>query len=221
MPKKRSGRKNRTVKNKLWIYTEGTRTEQIYIKGYINDRYSSNKRIENVFVEDVKQNTADSLIKRIKADQKTEDHNPGDTYWVAYDRESTKKYSSAMHQQALISAKDSGINVALSNVCVEQFLLWHFSASQGAYTSCDDLLKRSNLKDRMKTIGIANYQKADPLLYEKLKHLVETAINNSKRANKAIINSSEKGYQTPVHELNPFTEFYLILEAIDKFVKES
>lgn len=221
MPKKRSGRKNRVVKNKLWIYTEGKKTEQIYIKGYINDRHCDNKRVENVCVEDVKQNTAESLVKRIKSDQRTADHNSGDIYWVAYDRESVEKYKAEIHQRALVTAEDANINVALSNVCIEQYLIWHFNTSRAAYTSCDDLLKRSDLKKNLKTVGIDNYNKGDSNLYVKLKHLVDTAKANAKTANASIVDSSPKGDRTPIHELNPYSNFYELLDAIDEFVQDS
>lgn len=218
MPKPR-GKKSKKVKNKLWIYTEGSKTEQTYLKGYIGERHSGNIRVENVHVEDVKQNTAESLIKRIKLDQKSYDHKAGDIYWVAYDRESTQKYPAHIHQRSLDLANGANINVALSNVCIEQYLLWHFNLSQASYTSCDNLLARSDLKRYLRGVGINDYDKADPLLYDKLKLLVDTARENSKSVNESIIEASPRGIATPIHELSPYSDFYKILDAIDTFVK--
>ncbi|NUW69558.1 RloB family protein [Vibrio coralliilyticus] len=217
MPKPRK-KSVKSVKNKLWIYTEGKKTEQYYIKGYIQDKHSTSRRVEYVSVEDVKQNTAESLIKRIKTDKACSDHKKGDIYWVAYDRESTQKYEGHRHQKALDAARGANINVALSNVCVEQYLLWHFSASQASYTSYDNLIAKSNLKKYLAGVGIDNYEKGDPLLYDKLKNKVDAAKANSEKVNKCIVDASAKGKATPIHELSPYSDFYKLLNAIDEFV---
>jgi hypothetical protein len=220
MPRARKNNK-KTVKNKLWIYTEGRKTEQIYIKGYISDRHNGNKMVSNVVVEDVKENTADSLIGRIKRDQNTGEHKAGDKYWVAYDRESKAKYSNQLHAQALSKAKGANIEVALSGVCIEQYLLWHFCSSQAAYTCCDDLLSRSNLKKYLRTIGIMNYDKGDPNLYKKLKDaaLIDTARTNAFNVNQQVVASAPRGANTPIYELEPYSNFYQLLDEIDKFLK--
>lgn len=221
MPKPRAN-KNKTVKNKLWIYTEGTKTEQTYINGYINDKYkgSKNKRVESIEVPNVRQNTADSLVRRIKADQATSQHKSGDIYWVAYDRESISKYASEFHDRALSSARDADINVAISCVCIEQYLLWHFNSSQASYTSCDNLISQSNLTKLLATVGITKYDKGDKDLYEKLKGKVADARRNAAAANAAVIEASQLGERTPVHRLSPYSDFYKILDAIDQFVLE-
>ncbi|ELE6590233.1 RloB family protein [Vibrio alginolyticus] len=220
MPKPRAN-KNKTVKNKLWIYTEGTKTEQTYINGYIKDKYKGarNKRVESIVVPNVRQNTADSLVKRIKSDQATAHHKKGDIYWVAYDRESVSKYPATFHDSALSSARGANINVAISCVCIEQYLLWHFNSSQASYTSYDNLISRSNLTTLLNTVGIAKYEKGDDQLYEKLKSKVDDARRNAARVNAATIQASQSGERTPVHQLSPYSDFYKILDAIDQFVQ--
>ena len=215
MPKPRN-KKVKRVESKLWIYNEGSQTEINYLNGYIQDKHSGNRLIEFVDIKDVRQNTPESLVKRIIKDKKDENHLSNDIHWVAYDREAVSKYSNLLHAQALVRAESNKINVALTNVCIEQWLLLHFSYSTTSYSSCDDLLRNSPLKKNLRQIGIDKYEKGNIDLYTKLKDNVSTARTRAIKLNKSIKETFSIGAKP--YEMNPYCDFNLVLDAIDDFV---
>jgi hypothetical protein len=217
MPKKRP-RKVKRVKNKLWIYCEGSKTEVNYLRSYLQDNFSGGRLIQFVDVQNVKENTPVSLVNRIAKDKESHDRLENDLYWVTYDRESPTKYPGTLHEKALDNARAENINVALSNVCVELWFLLHFEFSTATYNSCDDILTNSNLKTHLCQLGVDKYDKGSPELYHLLKrdNRLNAAITNSKRLNLFTIENNAHG--TKLYDLNPYTDFYKILEAIDDFM---
>lgn len=159
MPRKKINKKL-TVLPKLWILCEGSKTEINYLKSYIKDRHCNNRRVSFIKIPKVPETTPESLVKKAVKEKKSSTSIKGDIFWVVYDRESPTKYPDHLHGQAITTAKNNGIEVALTNVCVEMWLLLHFNYTTASYNSCDDLLRNSNLKEECKSIGIKSYDKA-------------------------------------------------------------
>lgn len=143
---------------------------------------------------------------------------PQDQVWVIYDRESTSKYSDALHQEALDEARKNNVNVALSNVCFEYWLLLHLKNLAPAMRDCDTLIASNAFKAAFNELEISRYEKkssdevAQKLMNESfLKNAKEHATN----INQQTLNSSSFNETTP-HKLRPYTNVHKLLEAIDK-----
>lgn len=214
MPKKKNN-KNIAVTPVFRMFCEGAKTEPLYIKGYINHFHSAKRNI--ILVEDTNKNTPVQLVD-IAIDSKKQGQD-NDVIWVVFDREAVTKYSHQLHHNARQKAEKNGINIAFSNVCFELWLLLHFRFSSACYNSCDDLLKRSELKCDLKNLGINDYEKGSPIIFDKIKHLVCTAISNSERLKVQALQTAEHKKSLP-HHLNPYVDVHEMFQDIKNFVEK-
>ncbi|PSL08900.1 RloB-like protein [Marinobacterium halophilum] len=219
MPKPR-GKKNFKIKPILHIFCEGEKTERIYFNGYLRENHPNNRRLKVVKVEKTNKNTPVQLVEvaiELK-DKKTTPDN--DVFWVVYDRESKSKYSDSLHKQALSKAKAKSINVAMSNVCFELWILLHLSESYAAYSSYTDLIRKSPLKEKLKSLGLNKYEKADDKVFDLICKNIGTARERAENMNQRTIDSSYHDEKEP-HMLNPYTNINDLLDAIDEFVSKA
>lgn len=219
MPRPRN-KKLKKIKSRLYIYSEGTKTEINYLNGYIEEHHSMSNQLEFVEVMDVKQNTPKSLVERIIKDQSS--HLDSDTYWVSYDREAVNKYTDKLHQEAISLANKNNINIALSNVCIELWILLHMINVTAPYRSCDDIVRNSALKAELAKRQINNYDKADDQLYAAISsnNGVENARKRAVRLNMTTLQAAPRNCKEP-YKLNPYTDFYKVLDAIDDFLEKA
>ena len=206
MPKKRK-RQIQYFKPRLHIFCEGEKTEPNYLNGYLEGHCPGTRLM---VVEKTNKNTPVQLVKVAINAKKDKKNNPdGDIFWVVYDRESTTKYPNSLHAEALGMAKQHGVNIALSNVCFEVWILLHFQNTSAPYDSYDDLYKHSNLKQY-----IPKYDKGT-----KRKFSTEE-IKNARKHAKVLNENTENGAApnwTKPHQWNPYTDVYKLLDAIDEF----
>ena len=212
MPKPRGGNK-KNVLPVFRIFCEGAKTEPYYINGYINNFYSEKRSI--IVVADTNKNTPVQLID-VAIESKCGGHKD-DWIWVVYDRESVGKYPDRLHAEARKKADDNGINIALSNVCFEFWLLIHFGYTSAGYTSCEDLLHRSKLKEYLSVVGVKDYEKGLPTLFEHLKGKVDDAIKYSKKLKVEIEKSAGEEKITP-HKINPYLDIHEMFIDMDNFI---
>lgn len=219
MPKKKINNSSALhLKPILHIYCEGEKTEPNYLNRYIEKFFSENRRLKVVKVEKTKKNTPVQLVEEaIKSKKKSPD---GDVFWVVYDRESTHKYSDALHETACSKAKAKGIKIAFSNVCFEVWLLLHFQNNAKSYFNYDDLRDNSRLREECKKRGLKNYEKGEQFLFDlfttdEIKHARKQARRMNSQTKKSAISTHTKPYQW-----NPYTNFHHLLHAIDKFAKK-
>lgn len=216
MPKLRK-KDTRRVKPVLHIFCEGEKTEPNYLKGYLDKHHPANRRLKMVKIEKRNDHTPVELVKEVVDRKKSE--SPGDFFWVVYDRESNIKYSDEKHEEAYQNAKKNGVEIALSNVCFEVWLLLHFVGSSSYYKNYGELLKLSPLKIELKKLGVVKYGKSDRTLFSKLSDKIATARQRAKAMNKATKKASPKDKNEP-YQLNPYTDVHKLLDAIDQFVKD-
>lgn len=214
MPKARAGSGNR-VPNRLHIYCEGEKTEPNYIRSYLKDKFGDKLR-KVIDVADAKTNTPMQLVREAIRCKESGAHPPGDTYWVVYDRESPAKYPDSLHDEAYLLAKANGINIALSNVCFEYWLILHCIESDAPYGSFDDLIARSCLRQQMKNRGHKKYDKGAVNIYPLLADGVDDARARALRINKRTLASAPNN-EMRAHRLNPYTDMPNLLTAIDNF----
>jgi len=206
--------KPKPVKSKILspifhIYCEGEKTEPIYLKKYIEKKHPGDRKLKVIKIVDTSKNTPLELVNEAI---KVKSNCPkGDVFWVVYDREDINKYPHARHQQAASSAKSNGINIALSNVCFEIWLLLHFEDVRAAYSSCSDLLKNSKLKKHL-----PSYDKANHKIFDKVSVGIASARIRADAMNKATQKSASKDCAAP-HQLNPYCDVHKLLDAIDQF----
>lgn len=221
MPKPRRGRgKAKEVKGVLRIYCEGAKTEPNYIQGYLNKYHPANRTLKVVKVESTKKNTPVQLVEEAEKKKKSAESTPNDEYWAVYDRERIAKYSNELHRKTLDKANAKGINVALSNVCFEVWILLHFIDVRASYSDCDDLIKRSPLKSELKKVGIDDYDKSDSNIFEVLSENITVARKRALAMNSSTLQASPETEYDP-HKLNPYTGVYKLLDAVDRFIESN
>lgn len=219
MPKNRNKNKKQLLPV-LHIYCEGEKTEPNYLNGYINKKYSDNRRLRVVKVEKTNKNTPKQLIEVAVAAKENQNTPEGDKFWVVYDREGKHKYSDKDHETAYQNAKKHNIDIALSNVCFEVWLLLHFQNTVTVYSCYDDLRKNSNLRAECKKVGINDYDKADKKIFDAISENIKTASERAEKMNETTKNSANSSCTKP-YQLNPYTDVHKLLEAIDKFWKDT
>ncbi|HFQ5253103.1 TPA: RloB family protein [Vibrio vulnificus] len=205
--------KNKPVKPAFRIFCEGEKTEPLYIRSYINNFHSEHRGL--IVVEDTKKNTPVQLVDAAVADKKS--GNSQDIYWVVYDRESITKYSEELHLKARKKAEDNGIEIAISNVCFEYWFLLHFDFTNACYDTCDELLRKSQLKKHFKDVGIDNYEKGLALIFDKLKDRIPTALVNAKRLKESAHKSAAVDKNDPC-QLNPYIDVHELFLDMQRFV---
>ncbi|RTN95697.1 RloB family protein [Enterobacter sp. WCHEn090032] len=206
--------KSRKLERRLHIICEGAKTEPMYLQGYIDEFASEKARL--ISIPDVKYNTPIALVRaaiRLKESDATTDE---DEIWVVYDREAVSKYPHTLHREAWELAHSQSINVVLSNICFELWLLQHFSFNSAPYSCFDDLKKNSSLKADLLKIGIKNYDKADKKLYGKIKKGIPNARARAKALNKQSFAAAPLNANKPF-QLSCYTNVNELLDAIDEF----
>lgn len=215
MPKKKT-KLVRPLAPVLHIYCEGEKTEPNYLNNYIQTFFPGERRKDVIKVEHTKKNTPVQLVDEAIRHKRRADCPDGDVFWVVYDRESVAKYPDKLHSQAFLKAKISGINIALSNVCFELWLLLHLVPCGAAYVDYSDLMANSNFKKEFEKIGIKNYDKGSNEVFSLLKDNVCAAKSRAESMNGSTIANSPPAKNEP-YQLNPYTDMHLLIDAINIF----
>lgn len=222
MPKKRTVR--RTLRPVFYIFCEGEKTEPYYLEHYIL-RHCSGLRsvqINRIKWSDVvkipKTNRTDpNSLVNLAIKQKSKSPSPDqDQYWCVYDREAENVVHKSIHIKAFKVAAENEIEVAFSNVCFEIWLLLHKQKGCAPYISCNDLVKRSQLlryfpgykkgcRREFDGDDIANARK-------------QAVIMNAHTCNVTVKELPDKIEPSRLVDLNPYTDFYKLLDAIDMFL---
>ncbi|EID1963150.1 TPA: RloB family protein [Escherichia coli] len=205
----------RKLEKRMHIFCEGAKTEPMYLQGYIDEFASEKAKV--IHIPDIKYNTPIALVKAAIKHKESGDTSDDDEFWVVYDREAVTKYPHTLHHEAWDLAHANNINIALSNVCFELWILQHFAFKNTPYSSFDDLKKNSTLKKDLLSVGIKDYNKADATLYKKIRLGIPNARQRAKALNKQSLNAA------PPHSNRPFllgcyTNVNELLDAIDSFV---
>ncbi|MGE8045127.1 RloB family protein [Pseudomonas monteilii] len=214
MPKSRP-KKIKSVSKKMHVYCEGAKTEPNYIQSYINSKNDCSLR-GVIIIEDTNKNTPVQLVEEAINDKNSRKNPPEDVYWVVYDRESTAKYPDSLHERAYALAKSNGINIALSNVCFEYWLLLHFTKTAASYSSFNDLISKSTLKSNVRSKTGKDYEKGSRDIYTLVSKDIKTARDRATAINSQTLAAAAPGTTRP-YQLNPYTDMPILLSAIDDF----
>ena len=191
--------KGRKVGPVLHIYCEGE-TEESYLNAYKRFRKYSGCEIEPSHHTD----PVGLVTEAIKAKESSP---PSDCYWVAYDLEDVSLGNRRqVLEEAYRLAEANGINIALSAISFEVWLLLHFTPTPKVYLNCDGAM-------RALKVYLPNYAKGNSGIFEKLQELLPNARRNadSLQRRQERNNPDSKPYKR-----NPYTSFHLLLNAIDQ-----
>lgn len=141
---------------------------------------------------------------------------PDDEFWVVYDREAPSKYPDALHMAAWQKATKNNVNVSLSNVCFEYWILIHLVDTHAPYSCFDELRKHSDLNKKMKELCGKSYDKCESSIFQILRERVPEARRRAKKLNAEAKKSASAGRDMPFH-MNPYVGVVELLDAIDDF----
>jgi len=198
-----------SVPNIMYIFCEGEKTEPYYIESFVNDRASGKSKVIRIPKE--KSTSPEHLVDAAISKKKSSSTTDGDVFWVVYDKEDVNSRPIPTHKKAWDKAKNNGINVAISCVCIEFFILLHFNYTDASYTSFNNLKSQSPLNACFKRIGVDDYDKASDKTYHYLQQRVDVAIANSERLEAKI--TQEGGIDEP-YKLMAYTSFHNLLKSI-------
>lgn len=216
-------KEHRVVKPKIYIFCEGEKTEPSYIRAYIDFKYPKSARLRDaerpVILKDTNKNTPIQLVDVALQHKKTLDFEK-DQVWVVYDRESLNKYPDELHEKAYNKANRNGLNVAISNVCFEYWLLLHLSTSAPAMSNCDSLISSSAFVNALQQLGVRQYDKKGVTAQQLSRKLmndayINAARKNAEKNNKIAISAANSNASAP-YQIQPFTNVYELLDAIDE-----
>lgn len=205
--------KKEVLANKMYIFCEGAKTEPLYLLSYI-DEFAKNKS-KVIFIPKTRKNTPVQLVNEAIDKKNSRETVAGDVFWVVYDRESVAKYPRSKHKEAWDKAMKNGVKVAISTVCFEFWVLLHFEQTTQSFTSYDNLLNNSNLKEKLKAVGIDNYDKGSDELYFKIRKGVNNARIRAARVNSDVVASSPANHEE--YDYSPYTKLHELLDDIDNF----
>jgi hypothetical protein len=214
MPKKLKPAQLKPLKT-LRIFCEGDSTEPNYLKGYIAalDRQARKSVVE---VQKTCKNTALQLVEEAINIKNSLASLPEDEFWVVYDRESVGKYPDVLHAKARAKAEKAGVNIALSNVCFEYWILIHLVDTDAPFGSHDDLIGTSRLRAEMRAQCGCDYKKSERLIFDLLKTRLPSARARAQRLNARGLENAQAGRDQP-HHINPYVGVVDLLDAIDAF----
>ncbi|MEK8164828.1 RloB family protein [Morganella morganii] len=204
MAKKKT--KEKSVPPVMYIYCEGEKTEPLYLEAYISDR---DKKGYSVFkIPKTRKNSPEQLVDL--AIEKKKESSADDVFWVVYDQEQLTSQSKSSHQRAWNKANKNNINIAISCVCFELWILMHFGYTTKEFISYKDLISSSPLKKL-----IPDYDKGSKNTYYFLKEKISDAKENSKRL--SCYAKHNNATTTPEYLYKSYTNFHDLLENIDSF----
>lgn len=187
----------------MWIFCEGEKTEIHYFK-----HLRSDLRIRKL---QIKVNSSDNknalgvVNYALNYLNRKRDYLPGDIIACVFDRDQN---SPEDIERAKKLASKKGIEIIFSNPCFEFWILSHFECYKRPLEK--DMLKRKLIS------SLGQYNKNDPLLYEKTKERISDAIKFSKDI---ISMHDNNGVEIISRDSNPSTLVHQLIEQIYDFEK--
>jgi hypothetical protein len=179
------------------IVTEGSVTEPEYFQGFANSFHNSRVRIEVVGGEGAPKTIVESAKKRKqdaenRARRENDENLRFDQVWCVFDVDQHANIPDAKQM-----ARDNGIELAISNPCIELWLWLHFAEQPG-------MRDRRDLR-RMMAQHIRNYDKH--VDYSDYASGYESAVQRASRLDAEAEADNDEGR-------NPSTGVWLLTESI-------
>lgn len=184
---------HRDPKRRLLVVCEGERTEPEYLSGYVRQ-----VRNATVDVQIARERGEPRKIVEIAKTRKAAARRQGDAeydeVWCVFDRDDHERFHDALQM-----ARANGFELAVSNPCVELWLLLHFRESPGAR-------HRDELKRLLRDEHLPGYDKG--INFDKLASGVAAASERARRLARDAVALDNDRFK------NPTTGFYLLTDSI-------
>lgn len=193
------------ISKRILIVCEDIKSSKLYFESFKRDdklkRQLSSVDVEVIHPKDHSPvglvNEAKKKIKKAKRKR-----NPYNEAWIVLDKD-----GHANMDQALITARDNKIKVALSVMCFEYWILLHFEKTQKSFSKCDDIIryiKKNHFNDYQKNVNA----------YSLLKDKINLAIENGEWLMKQNQNDIDRGTKT--YDLSTYTDVHLLVQKLLK-----
>lgn len=195
---------SREIKKRILILCEDEKSSLLYFKSFKKDEeFKRHLSAVSVDVYHPENNSPWGLVKDAikRRDFQEEEKNPYDEIWVVFDKD---KHTNIPEAYKL--AKKEKINIAISIICFEFWVLLHFEYTTKPFNKCDELIKYIKSKKY-----ISNYQKCSNC-FDIIRDKITTAIANAKKVEKSNKNALNRG--TKVYRLSAYTDVHKIVEIL-------
>lgn len=190
------GRKQRAVRelHRVLILCEDEKSSRFYLESFPYNRHT-------VQIECIGTGwNTDSLMEKAR-DMKLKaetSRRPYNQVWVVFDRDS---FPEPNWNRAFSIAKGNNIYACWSNPCFELWYLLHF---EYRHTS----VSRNNLPKILSDKIPNGYEKNDPKIYNKMKHLTSTALANGRKL------EVQNGHLNKARNCNPSTFVHHLVKKL-------
>lgn len=191
------------ISKRILILCEDKKSSKLYFDSFKKDE-KLKRNLASVSIEVIhpKDHSPVGLVKAAKEKKKKakRDRNPYDEIWVVLDKDYHANIGHAYNM-----AHDNGINMALSSICFEYWVLLHFERTNKAFRKCDDVIsyiRRKHFPDYLKSENS----------YADLRDKIEIAIKNGKWIVKQNENDIDRG--SKIYEISAYTDVHLLVEKL-------
>ncbi len=191
------------IGKRILIVSEDEKSAKLYFESFKRDE-KLKRLLSSVDIEVVhpKDHSPVGLVKeaKLKKQKAKRDRNPYNEVWIVLDKDGHANLGQAMN-----TAKDNKISVALSIICFEYWVLLHFEKTTSVFNKCDDIIsyiRKKHFHEYQKNINS----------YIALKDKVDTAIENGKWIVKQNRNDIDRGM--PIYKLSAYTDVHILVERL-------
>ena len=192
-----------SIAKRLLILCEDEKSSKFYFESFKKDEMLR-RELASVDIEVIhpKDHSPVGLVTNAieKKRKAKRERNPFDEIWIVLD----KDYHANM-DKALNMATDNKINVALSIICFEYWILLHFKKTTKPFAKCDDVI------NYIKKNHFRGYKK-NTNCYVAIKDRIEFAIKNGEWLQKQVKNDLDRGKK--ITELSAFTNVHLLVRKL-------
>ena len=192
-----------SIGKRILIVSEDEKSAKLYFESFKRDE-KLKRLLSSVDIEVVhpKDHSPVGLVNEAKLKKKKakRDRNPYNEVWIVLDKD-----GHANMGQALNTAQDNKISVALSVICFEYWVLLHFEKTTSIFNKCDDIIsyiRKNHFHEYQKNINA----------YVSLKDKIDTAIENGKWIVNQNKNDIDRGI--PTYKLSAYTDVHILVERL-------
>lgn len=194
-----------SITKRLLIVCEDEKSSKMYFESFKRDE-KLKRQLSSVDIEVVhpKDHSPVGLVKEAKLKKKKakRDRNSYDEVWIVLDKD-----GHANLEQALITARDNKISVALSVMCFEYWILLHFERTKKPFTKCDDIIgyiRKEHFEKYEKNINV----------YTSLKDRIDTALDHAEWLMGQNQNDFDRGVK--INDLSAYTDVHILVQKLIK-----
>lgn len=192
------------ISKRMLVVCEDEKSAKLYFESFKRDE-KLKRKLSAVEIEVIhpKDHSPVGLVNEAKEKKKKakRDRNSYDEVWIVLDKD-----GHANLDQALITARDNKISVALSVMCFEYWILLHFKRTKKPFTKCDDIIsyiRKEHFERYEKNINI----------YAFVKDKVNVAMENANWLMQQNQNDLDRGVK--IIDLPVYTDVHLL---VHKFI---